>query len=457
MICAFRTYPHLSPLATIIHHLFSLHNHSNPILVDKSLKIAKNPKKAYTFAMKNLFEQLKKHPIVYVTRDIERALGLSLDTPGFFVVTNESAYADAHVAGQNNILLIEEDEQLNTRQLLEHPDVQAFIHNIPHANVLVFKNSDHIERICRTTKLHLLNPSVSIANEVEEKISQIDWLGELTSLCPQMHAMRCEDLPWNDEQYIVQFNHGHTGMSTQLIESETQVHELRTKFPLRDVRVCAHIPGPVITSNNVVTPHNILVGNISYQITGLQPFTDLPFATIGNDWHLGTTLLNENQQHDYNNIVKDIGEKLRQQGWRGLFGIDVAVHEETGKLYLLEINARQPASTTFESQLQRRHSEAGFTIFQAHLAALFKIDVSQDELININTGAQLVQRVNPLYPDAATARDELQEQFLVIHHENDKRGDDLLRIQTEECFVEAHGVLNQHGALVTQIINATNE
>ena len=96
----------------------------------------------------------------------------------------------------------------------------------------------------------------------------------------------------------------------------------------------------------------MLLGNISYQITGLKPFTDLPFSTIGNDWALPHKYLSKKQISQYKKIATDVGLKLQKAGWKGLFGIDVVVDDKTNKLYLLEINCRQPASTTYESQLQ---------------------------------------------------------------------------------------------------------
>src|SRR3989339_73258 len=102
------------------------------------------------------------------------------------------------------------------------------------------------------------------------------------------------------------------------------------------------------------------------------------------------------QIKQYKKIVTDIGKKLNNDGWKGLFGVDIIVNEKTGQLYLLEINARQPASTTFESQLQilqDETEESKTTTFEAHLAAVLGIKPTNTELITINNGAQIVQRV----------------------------------------------------------------
>ena len=56
----------------------------------------------------------------------------------------------------------------------------------------------------------------------------------------------------------------------------------------------------------------IAIGNPSYQITGMPPLTDSPFATVGNDWSLPHTLLNERHLAEF----RDIAEKDRRKNER---------------------------------------------------------------------------------------------------------------------------------------------
>ena len=118
---------------------------------------------------------------------------------------------------------------------------------------------------------------------------------------------------------------------------------------------------------------------------------------------------NNEQKEKYHKIATDVGEKLRQDGWKGLFGIDVILEEQTGKVYLLEINARQPASTTYESTLQQRagckeqetnskKQQTTISTFEAHLAALLDIDLDNAELTKIKTGLKVIKKLKPSKP-----------------------------------------------------------
>jgi len=435
-----------------------------------------------------LLQQIKyrlgSHVCFYVTRDIERALEITLDgSLAYFIITNASDYARSVAAKNPNVVLVENDETLDTWQLLEHPETKKRMR--PGDFVMVFKNTTLIESICKKNNWQLLNPSAELANKVEEKISQIYWLRELAKYLPPHEITTAEKVIWNNQKFILQFNRAHTGTGTLLVESEQQLREIQSKFPQREVRVTKFINGPVFTSNNVVVdvsahasshPPTPLIGgnripptahnnlrlspNISYQITGLQPFTDLPFATIGNDWSLPHKLLSSKQKNCFTQIVTDIGRKLHQDGWRGLFGVDIIMDEQTGHLYLLEINARQPASTTYESELQsQREGYENVTTFETHLASLLGINLGGYEIQLVNNGAQIIYRVPGNGAMLSTdklnpAINNLRKLDLnVIQYNNKKPGSDLLRIQSKQGIMKNHCSFNATGVLISELLD----
>ena len=208
------------------------------------------------------------------------------------------------------------------------------------------------------------------------------------------------------------------------------------------------------------------IGNVSYQITGMPPLTDSPFATVGNDWSLPHTLLNERHLDELRGIAEKIGAKMSDSGWKGLFGIDVIYDEERDQFKLIEINARQPASTTFESQLQakfRGHGLVGSTIFEAHLAALTDSPLTEKQ-IEINDGAQIVQRVTnnqirrvglrtedrPSWTEKIAALNKAG--YTTIPYSNTKPNSDFLRIQSDKGLMASHGKWNARGEKIIQIL-----
>lgn len=390
---------------------------------------------------------LSKNQIFYITRDIERALGIPPKTPGYTIISNSGDYGKKIAQERTDVVLIDEETAWDTAELLEHPKTKKQITEMD-ADVLVFKNNIRIEAICKKNGWRLLNPSAALAEKIEGKTSQAAWLDNLAALLPPCHIAACADIAYTGTPFFLQFAHSHTGEGTFLISSEEQLQKIKNTFPARMVRVSNKIAGSTYTVNAVVHGGGILTGNISYQITGMEPYTDQPFATIGNDWGLAKQLLSEIQTQKIQTMTKQIGEKMRTDGWRGLFGIDVIVEENTDNIFLIEINARQPASVTYESLLQlgdwglATMDSHTLTTFKAHLLALQNDDLSQKSIVEINAGSRLIQRVTPTVSQMSFPKNiPLPDGCNSIRNEhNTKPGAEIAQFLCQNSVMQAHGV-----------------
>jgi formate-dependent phosphoribosylglycinamide formyltransferase (GAR transformylase) len=242
-----------------------------------------------------------------------------------------------------------------------------------------------------------------------------------------------------------------------LIKNEVELKSLVDRFPQREVRVTKFVEGPVFTLNAVVSrdTDETFLGNTSYQITGISPFTDLEFSTIGNDWALPKKILPEKQQHAVQNMARLIGRRLKKSGWKGLFGIDTIYDVANDKMHLIEINSRQPASSVFESNLQRRVGN-DMTIFEAHLCALLELPLKGVRIQQITDGSQIVQRVTNT-GTRSVQRDSIhklrEKGYYVAEYENAELNKELIRIQTGKNIMEKHGGLSHTGKEIRDIIH----
>ena len=384
--------------------------------------------------------------ILYVTRDIERANSME-QNENYRIVWNEKG---API--------------LDTYELLKTERVEKLMKENDGAMILVFQNTARIEKYCAEKKWKLLNPSAELSKKIEEKISQYEWLGDLQKYLPPTRIEKISDIEFTNTPIVVQFNHAHTGQGTFIVSDEKILSELKEKFPERPARVSDFIDGLVFTLNIVVAKNGIFPANISYQITGLPDFTDIPFSTIGNDWKLPHKILSEKEQAKIFEITKKVGEKMKKDGWLGLFGIDVILDEKTREIFLLEINARQPASTTCESMLQKSAGK-NLTTFEAHIKALLGENVT--EIQKIKDGAQIILRKKASGSQNIFLENSLrsnilekysvptrlsQEGFTVTQYENTKHNAELLRIRSDKGIMESHGVLNAIGEKISSTL-----
>jgi len=406
--------------------------------------------------MDQLLQVLKTRPVAYVSRDIERALGLPLPTPGFFIITNSTEVSEAlSEISQKTIHTIKASELLDTYDILTRAETLQFLISRNIKDIVVFQNTGRIERWAIENKINIINPSSSLAKTVEEKISQIEWLGDDAQLLPPHSVLPLKDVTWGGKKFVLQFNRSHTGEGTYVIEDEEKLSTLKSQFPERPVRIVEFVTGSMFTVNIVVSPEGIHTGNPSLQITGLVPFTDLPYATVGNDWSYAQSLPNEvRAQLEHIGIV--VGERMKKSGWKGLFGIDAIVNVRDQKVYLIEINARQPASTTFESALERQSKRVGITVFEAHLFALLGIPVTQ-KLISPIEGAQIVQRITSSFKNITKKESTIErlraESLAVLPYENTELNRDALRIQSLLGLMETPNALNAIGIRIRDIIH----
>jgi hypothetical protein len=399
--------------------------------------------------------------LVYITREIERALGMN-PSSDFLIVTNDTQYGnEIKKSFPEGIALLKGDDSklLGTGELLSHPELKNIIQDPALCDLIVFKNTPRVEQSARLAGWKLLNPRAGLSEQVENKISQIDWLGPLeNSYLPRHRISKARNIIWNNRPVIIQWAHGHTGSGTVLINQESELNSLKEKFPERLSRVTEYIEGSSYTVNVVVASNKVLMSSPSYQITGIQPFTDNQFSTVGNDWSFANSSLTQEDKSAIEEMALNIGKKLNIGGWRGLFGIDIIKSSQNGRIYLIEINARQPASTTYESQLQikrRNKGIKGVTTFEAHISALRGENIDT-ELIPVTNGAQIVQRITEKTKNISTEKvKNISEMgYETISYGNSEIGADLIRIQSDSSFISSHGNLNDAGSKIAYTLSS---
>lgn len=369
-----------------------------------------------------------KNPLLYVTRQKERSQGLEDLLTHYRIV---SATKD-------------------TAEIIEKTQ-------LPKTSIIVFKNNGKIQRNSKEKKLNLLNPDCFLVEKYENKISQYQWLKKIVpkNLPKTIITLPVKSTFQNLKKeigfpFICQFNRGHSGEGTILISRQNQWQEIAKKFPLREIKCVKLIKKPVITVNVCLWQNCVLVGNPSYQITGLKELTDFKFSTVGNDWSWTKKNLSIPDLKKIKDLSETIGQAMFKGGWRGLFGLDLIKEKNW---LVIEINARQPASTGLETLLQRKQGK-GLTVLAAHFASLLGLPrpgsclETKNSFQKIQKGSQIIiRRKNG--QNYAKFKKPLCNTLKQIFSEEQKRGTvpkhnvELCRIQNFETgFVNKNGQLN---------------
>ena len=178
----------------------------------------------------------EKTTTIYIARDIERAMGMQ-PSETYRILTNRSSYAESVQKQYPTFVTIVDapatgtgasSDILDTVDLLKSDECVRLVADFDGA-ILVFKNTPIIEALCTENGWMLLNPSAALAEKIENKISQIEYLGDIgTKHFPPHETAAAKDLRWVSDSLgtaprIIQWAHGHTGDGTVLVSSEAEL------------------------------------------------------------------------------------------------------------------------------------------------------------------------------------------------------------------------------------------
>lgn len=327
--------------------------------------------------------KLEQGSFFFLSNDPERTLGL------------EGLIANMHLAyiDKSQLTSLLDNSHINTFCLNDHIDdtevfrsslklikhqkfVEYFNTNKLEQNYIqTFKISPAFEKAVADLGAHLLNTTGELNRLFENKLSQYEQLSKLAVSLPRTIISTFAETNYEalarqfGNEFVIQFDRGHTGSGTMFINNKEAFNELAAKYPQRTVKFSEMVIGKAYTLNACVLRQGVVMGGLSKQITGVEGLTNLKGATVGNDFssHQDFTSGKDALIEE----VKLIGEQMRASGYLGMFGIDLLVKDD-GTHVIIEINARQPASIPMYTKIQLHNKEIPLALL--HIAEFLAID-----------------------------------------------------------------------------------
>ncbi|MBI2577800.1 MAG: ATP-grasp domain-containing protein [Candidatus Wildermuthbacteria bacterium] len=313
--------------------------------------------------------KLETPPIFYITKDPERATGIEDILENYHIICPYKSPLTRQLKESGvRVFVIEEEYPQNlekalragTYGMLQLECVKKYLNEESKGEtprILILKNSKLMELWCEKQGWKLFAPKANTATAYENKISQYNKLKDFVPF-PKTIIAKLENAQSLLENakfpLVMQFNSGHSGEGTIILNDPSQLESYKQKFPDREVRIASFIKGKTYTLNALAAKNgNIYTGSISLQLTGLPEATNNPSSTVGNDFQKPREDLTEEQTASIASIAQIVGMTMRKEGYVGLFGIDVIAEEKTGNVCLIEVNTHQPASVSFEARLHR--------------------------------------------------------------------------------------------------------
>jgi len=280
----------------------------------------------------------------------------------------------------------------NSGQLLSHPLVKKYIQDTSQNKSVViipFKPSAKIDLICHQNNwLSASNPA-SLNRYLEDKIKfyQLCQKFSLPTIPAVIDQFNQANFLKYQKKYnnnlVIQTHFGWAGKSTYNFSSWSQASKIIPQGTI--VKYSPLLDGYTLLNNCCLTRKGLIQSPPALQYTGLKPFTNNPFTTVGRQW---PSFAPSNIIDDIKAITQKFGSIISDLKYRGYFGLDFFV--TNNQVYLLECNPRLTASFAFYTDLES--SQNWTPLFYFHLNEF--INLSSDFDINLENQRFFDQKIS---------------------------------------------------------------
>jgi biotin carboxylase len=173
---------------------------------------------------------------------------------------------------------------------------------------------------------------------------------------------------------VVQTPYGDSGRTTFFVKSQADWDKYAAKIIGQDLKVMKrinHLPG---TIEGCCTRHGTLVGPVMTDITGFAEITPYKGGWCGND--VSPTILPGDAPDRVREMARKLGDRLYEEGYRGVFCCDFLLDTDTHEVYLGELNPRVSGASPPTNLITTIYG--GCPLFLFHLLEFLDVDYDLD-------------------------------------------------------------------------------
>jgi biotin carboxylase len=303
----------------------------------------------------------------------------------------------------------ESSEEINN-YLLRDREVQRFMESRSPSGLrpmvaMVFFDEE-TEGICRELDYNLILPSDELRRRLDSKIvttrlgeeagapSVPNVLGHADSY-RQLSELASDAGLGSD--LVVQTPYGDSGKTTFFITSESDWARDSDNIIGEELKIMKRINNHAAAVEAVNTSHGTVVGPFMTDLTGYPELTPYRGGWCGND--LFPEALSEAHRATAISHVRRLGDRLRQEGYKGFFEIDVLIDMDSDEVYLGELNPRISGASSMTNVTAGAYADIPLFLF--HLLEFMDVDYTVDvdeinerwrELAAVDVWAQLIMK-----------------------------------------------------------------
>jgi biotin carboxylase len=271
--------------------------------------------------------------------------------------------------------------------LLGHKEVVDYVHGRGAGGRVAFLMFDEeTEELARDLGLEVAFPAASLRHRLDSKI-ETTRLGNEAGVPSVPNTMgRGETYPALLElargaglgaDLVVQTPYGDSGQTTFFVASVDDWKESEKKIVGHDIKVMKRIEPRELAIEGVITRHGTLVGPLMAELTGFPELTPYDGGWCGND--VSPNVLTDAQRSLARTRTVAMGERLRQEGYRGYFELDFLLDATTGEMWLGELNPRVTGASSITNVTAVAYGDMPLFLFHLleYMDVEYEIDVEE--------------------------------------------------------------------------------
>ena len=341
-------------------------------------------------AIRHLF-RTNETPIYFVSATAFNLLGIDRWVRNFKFIN----YYDSFDGWHPNVLVPHEQtprefssiEEI-CNHLLGHKEVVDYVQaRGPGGKVAFLMFDEETEQLAEELGLEVAFPAAALRHRMDSKIettrlgdeagvpSVPNVMGDGTSYADLLALSRSAGL---GDDLVVQTPYGDSGQTTFFIADEDDWKASASKIVGEPIKVMKRIEPRELAIEGVITRHGTLVGPLMTELTGFPELTPYDGGWCGND--VSPDVLTEVQRTTARERTKAMGERLREEGYRGYFELDFLLDAETGDIWLGELNPRVTGASSITNVTAVAYGDMPLFLF--HLLEFMDVDyeIDVDEL-----------------------------------------------------------------------------
>jgi D-alanine-D-alanine ligase-like ATP-grasp enzyme len=271
--------------------------------------------------------------------------------------------------------------------LLAQPRVADHVRRAgPGAGVLFLMFDEQTEAAARGLGLNVAHPPAKLRQHLDSKITTTRLatragISSVPNVLARVDSYRTlrEVAGELGPDVVVQLPLGDSGTTTFFISSEKDYRPHADEIAASpEVKVMKRIRCRQTTIEGCVTRRGTLAGPLMTELVGFPELTPFAGGWCGNEMFGAdaSALISPDVRRQAGRAVVSMGEQLRQEGYWGYFGLDFLLDQDSGELYLGEMNPRITGATPLTNLAAHDQNQPPLLLF--HLLEWLGIDFSFD-------------------------------------------------------------------------------